>query len=297
MWLVMAAALLADSAQDLRVVVGRGESLHVVTAGHGEPVVLLPGLFGSAYGFRKVIPQLTAAGYRTIVVEPLGIGTSSRPERADYSLAAQTERVAAVLDSLRIQDAIVLGHSIGGAIAFRLAFRHPEQVRALISIESGPTEAAATPAFRRAMRFAQWIKIFGGMRLIRRLIRRSLINSSGDTTWISDSVVAGYTAGAAANLDATLKAFLKMAGAHERYKLEPHLQEIRCPVRLVVGGVRHDGDVGADELVLLRSRLRLFALDSLPGVGHYPQEERPESVLEAVARVRVSAGGPPRRSE
>jgi pimeloyl-ACP methyl ester carboxylesterase len=296
-WLVIAAALIADSAQDVRVVVGRAESLHVVTAGHGEPVVLLPGLFGSAYGFRKVIPLLTGAGYRTIVVEPLGIGTSSRPERADYSLAAQAERVAAVLDSLRIQDAIVVGHSIGGAIAFRLAFRHPEQVGALISIESGPTEAAATPAFRRAMRFAQWIKIFGGIRLIRRLIRRSLISSSGDTTWISDSVVAGYTAGAAANLDATLKAFLRMAGAHERYKLEPHLQEIRCPVRLVVGGVRHDGDVGPDEVVLLRSLLRLFALDSLPGVGHYPHEERPESVLDAVARVRVSTGGPPRRTE
>jgi pimeloyl-ACP methyl ester carboxylesterase len=293
----MAAALLADSVQDFRVVVGRAESLHVVTAGRGEPVVLLPGLFGSAYGFRKVVPLLTGAGYRTIVVEPLGIGTSSRPERADYSLAAQTERVAAVLDSLHIQDAIVVGHSIGGAIAFRLAFRHPEQVRSLVSIESGPTEAAATPAFRRAMRFAQWIKIFGGIRLIRRLIRRSLISSSGDTTWISDSVVAGYTAGAAANLDATLKAFLRMAGAHERYKLEPHLQEIHSPVRLVVGGVRHDGDVGPDEVVLLRSRLRLFALDSLPGVGHYPQEERPESVLEAVARARVSTGSPPRRSE
>jgi len=296
-WLVMAAALLADSAQDFRVVVGRAESLHVVTAGHGEPVVLLPGLFGSAYGFRKVIPLLTAAGYRTIVVEPLGIGTSSRPERADYSLGAQTERVAAVLDSLRILDAIVVGHSIGGAIAFRLAFRHPEQVRALVSIESGPTEAAATPAFRHAMRFAHWIKIFGGIRLIRRLIRRSLISSSGDTTWISDSVVAGYTAGAAANLDPTLKAFLRMAEAHERYKLELHLSEIRCPVLLVLGGVRHDGDVGPDEVVLLRSRLRLLALDSLPGVGHYPQEERPASVLDAVARVRGMASIPPRRSE
>jgi len=293
----MAAALLADSAQDFRVVVGRAESLHVVTAGHGEPVVLLPGLFGSAYGFRKVIPLLTAAGYRTIVVEPLGIGTSSRPERADYSLGAQTERVAAVLDSLRILDAIVVGHSIGGAIAFRLAFRHPEQVRALVSIESGPTEAAATPAFRHAMRFAHWIKIFGGIRLIRRLIRRSLISSSGDTTWISDSVVAGYTAGAAANLDPTLKAFLRMAEAHERYKLELHLSEIRCPVLLVLGGVRHDGDVGPDEVVLLRSRLRLLALDSLPGVGHYPQEERPASVLDAVARVRGMASIPPRRSE
>ncbi len=297
MWLVLAAALMADSTQDLRVVVGPAETLHVVVAGRGDPVVLIPGLFGSAFGFRKLVPLFTAAGYRTVIVEPLGIGTSSRPEHADYSLGAQTERVAAALDSLRVQNAVVVGHSIGGAIAFRVAFRHPELVRALVSVESGPTEAAATPAFRRAMRFAPWIKIFGGIRLIRRLIHRNLIASSGDTTWITDSVVLGYTAGAAANLNGTLKAFLGMAMARERYKLEPHLTEIRCPVRLVVGGVRHDGDVGAAEVVLLRNRLHAFALDSLPGVGHYPQEERPQSVLDAVARARVSAASTPRNGE
>ncbi len=297
MWLVLAAALLADSTQDLRVVVGRAETLHVAVAGRGEPVVLIPGLFGSAFGFRKLVPLFTEAGYRTVIVEPLGIGTSSRPEHADYSLGAQTERVAAVLDSLRVENALVVGHSIGGAIAFRMAFRHPELVRALVSVESGPTEAAATPAFRRAMRFAPWIKLFGGIRLIRRLIRRNLIASSGDTTWITDSVVTGYTAGAAANLNGTLKAFLGMATARERYKLEPHLTEIRCPVRLVVGGVRHDGDVGAAEVVLLRNRVHAFALDSLPGVGHYPQEERPQSVLDAVARARVSAASTLRHGE
>ena len=297
MWLVLAAALFADSAQDLRVVVGRAETLHVAIAGRGDPVVLIPGLFGSAFGFRKLVPLFTEAGYRTVIVEPLGIGTSSRPEHADYSLGAQAERVAAVLDSLRVQDALVVGHSIGGAIAFRMAFRHPELVRALVSVESGPTEAAATPAFRRAMRFAPWIKIFGGIRLIRRLIHRNLITSSGDTTWITDSVVMGYTAGAAANLNGTLKAFLGMAAARERYKLEPHLTEIRCPVRLLIGGVRHDGDVGAAEVVLLRSRVHVFALDSVPGVGHYPQEERPQSVLDAVARARVSAASTPRHGE
>jgi pimeloyl-ACP methyl ester carboxylesterase len=49
--------------------------------------------------------------------------------------------------------------------------------------------------------------------------------------------------------------------------------------------------------VLLRSRLPLLALDSLPGVGHYPQEERPESVLDAVGRARGMASISPRRSE
>jgi pimeloyl-ACP methyl ester carboxylesterase len=288
-WLVLVATLCADSTHDLRVALTRTESLHVVTAGAaaGEPVVLIPGLFGSAFGFRKVLPLLTAAGYRVVVVEPLGIGSSSRPEKSDYTLAAQARRVAAALDSLRLGAAIIVGHSMGGAIGFRIAVVRPDLVRALVPVESGPTEAAATPAFRRAMRFAPWIKIFGGIKLVRRLIRRSLIASSGDPTWITDSVVAGYTAGAAANLDGTLKAFLRMAESREPYKLAPRLQEIRCPVRLVVGGVPHDGDVGPEEIVLLQRRLMAFAVDSVPGVGHYPQEERPQVLLDVLSRVRA----------
>src|SRR5512142_3509731 len=78
-----------------QVATAPAESIHVVAAGAGQPLVLVPGLFGSVYGFRKIIPPLVAAGYRVIVVEPLGVGTSARPQRADYSLAAQSERVAA----------------------------------------------------------------------------------------------------------------------------------------------------------------------------------------------------------
>jgi pimeloyl-ACP methyl ester carboxylesterase len=99
--------------------------------------------------------------------------------------------------------------------------------------------------------------------------------------------VEGYTAAAARNLDGTLKAFLAMAAAREPVKLEPHLGEIHCPVLLLVGGVRHEGDVGNDEIVLLEERLPHFALDSVPGTGHFLYEERPEAVLGALLQVTV----------
>lgn len=79
-------------------------------------MVLVPGLFGSAYAFRRIVPQLVAAGYLAIVVEPLGIGGSERPARADYSLTAQADRIAAVLDSLRVRGAIVVAHSVVEAV-------------------------------------------------------------------------------------------------------------------------------------------------------------------------------------
>ena len=290
MWL-LAALLVADSAPTLRtfkVPVAPAESLFVETAGRGDPVVLVPGLFGAAFGFRKLLPLLAAAGYRAIVIEPLGIGSSTRPEKANYSLTAQADRIAAVLDSLHVVDAVLIAHSIGGSEAFRLAYRRPRLVRGLVSIEGGPTERAVTPAFKRALRFAPWIKLLGGIKLIRRKIKSLLMDSSGDSSWVTDSVVAGYTAGAARDLDATLKAYIAMANAREPDKLAPHLAEIGVPVRLLLGATPHDGDVGAQEVALLARVLPRFTIDSIPGAGHFMQEERPDVVVAAVRRVRES---------
>ncbi|HXI32971.1 MAG TPA: alpha/beta hydrolase [Gemmatimonadales bacterium] len=291
MLLLIAALLAGDTTtQTIKVAVGRDESLRVVTSGAGEPVVMIPGLFGSAYSFRKMIPLLGDCGYRSVIVEPLGLGFSAKPPKADYSLSAQAERVAAALDSLGVRHAIVLGHSIGGAIALRLALHHPDLVSALVLIESGPTETAVTPAFKRAMRFAPWIKLFGGIGLIRRVVRRSLMSSSGDTTWISEPVVYGYTAGAARDLDATLKVFLAMSASRERDRLQPRLTAITCPVVELVGTApHHDGDVPDFELDLMQRTLPAFTLDSVRGAGHYLQEEQPQAVLGGVEQARVAA--------
>lgn len=292
MLLLIAALLTTDTTtQTIKVAVGRDESLRVVTSGAGEPVVMIPGLFGSAYAFRKMIPLLSDCGYRSVIVEPLGLGFSSKPPKADYSLSAQAERIAAALDSLGVRHAIILGHSIGGAMALRLALHHPDLVSGLVLIESGPTETAVTPAFKRAMRFAPWIKLFGGINLIRRVVRRSLLASSGDTSWITEPVVYGYTAGAARDLDATLKVFLAMSASREHEKLQPRLPGITCPVVELVGAApRHDGDVPDFELALMQRTLPGFEIDSVRGAGHYLQEEQPAAVLAGVELARVAAG-------
>jgi pimeloyl-ACP methyl ester carboxylesterase len=284
MWL-LPLFLAATDSMSLALRVAPAETLHVVVAGAGEPVVLLPGLFGSVYGFRKLEPLLIAAGYRTIIIEPLGVGSSGRPERADYSLTAQADRIAAALDSLGVSHAIIVAHSLGASMAYRLAYRHPDLVRGLVSLDGGPAEAAATPGFRRAMRFAPWIKLFGGVKLVRRKIRKNLVAASGDTTWVDDAAVMAYTAGAAADLDGTLKAYLGMARAREPQQLEPHLAAIHCPVRLMLGGAPHTNGIQQREIDLLGRLLTQFAIDTVGGAGHFLYEERPDAVVASVRRV------------
>ncbi len=115
-----------DSAVVHHVEVAPGEILHTTVIGSGEPVVLIPGIFGGAYGYRKVTGPLVQRGYRCIVIEPLGYGRSSHPPKADYSFTAQTQRISKALEQLGITEALFIANSTGASIALRLAIANPE---------------------------------------------------------------------------------------------------------------------------------------------------------------------------
>ena len=287
MWL-LAALLRSDSTVAFTVPVAPAEYVAVVTAGTGRPVVMIPGFFGSSHAFRHVVPLLADAGYRALVIEPLGVGGSARPRRADYSLTAQADRIAAVLDTLGLSDAIVMGHAVSASIALRLALRRPDIVAGVIALDGGLAEAAATKGFRDAMAFAPLIRLFGGKGLIRRKVHRYMVTASADTSWVEPAVVEGYTAQAAQDVGATLDAFEGMAEAREPEALIPALGRIRCPVRLVAGAAPHAGAVPVEEIGLMRARLRLFAVDSLPRVGHFAFEEDPMAVVNVVRRLWIA---------
>src|SRR5437879_9420451 len=128
--------MLGDGPQHPYVVVAPAETMHVEAwPGDGRPVALVPGLFGASFTFRKVVPLLVARGFRPIVIEPLGTGFSSRPDKADYSLDAQSHRLGAVLDSLRAGPVLVLAHSLGAAMSYRLALERPHRGAGILPLE------------------------------------------------------------------------------------------------------------------------------------------------------------------
>jgi pimeloyl-ACP methyl ester carboxylesterase len=102
-------------------------------------------------------------------------------------------------------------------------------------------------------------------------------------------LVLGYTVGEERALDATLHVFLAMSRAREPAKLGPKLGDIACPVTLMVGTARHDGDVPPREVTLLQQALVSFAVDSQAGAGHYLQEERPAAVVAALEHLAQRA--------
>jgi pimeloyl-ACP methyl ester carboxylesterase len=112
-----------------------GMPLHYQVAGDGPAMVLLHGDGGSSADWQWVLPAL-ASHYRVYAPDLPGSGASAKPA-ADYSPAFYARVVAGLFDSLGLDQAVVVGHSLGGLIALRLALAVPARVAALVLVSSG----------------------------------------------------------------------------------------------------------------------------------------------------------------
>jgi len=105
------------------------------TRGAGEPVLFLHGFPTSSYLWNDVV-RFMPKGYRLIVLDQLGYGRSDRGQSAAMSVSAHAERAIAVLDTLQVREACIVGHDLGGAVAQWIAVHAPERVTRLALVNS-----------------------------------------------------------------------------------------------------------------------------------------------------------------
>ena len=117
--------------------------------GTGRPIVLLAGLGNTAHVFDHLGPKLTGLGH-VYAITRRGFGTSSRPE-SGYDVGRLAQDVLAVIDSLRLDTPVLIGHSIAGQEMSYLAEHHKERIAALIYLEAAYRYAFDVPGeFERA---------------------------------------------------------------------------------------------------------------------------------------------------
>ncbi len=273
------------------------EDLTVISEGppEGEPVVLIPGLSGCSYGFRKLTPLLHEQGLRTIIIEPLAVGESSRPSGADYTMTAQAMRIGAVLDNLEIENAVFVAQGIGGAMIYRLAVERPELLAGLVSIEGGSAEAAISPNIRNTLKVAKVLAKMGGKGLLRDRYAENLKKSSGDPSWVDRRTVGRYFRGTGRDISAALGVMVAMTEQTEPWAMTPRLPEIRTPVIVLLGAAPHEAELTSEDIEVLRQGLAHVEFRDVPGAGHFIYEEQPQAVAEAVADMvtNIAAGGSP----
>ncbi len=242
----------------------------------GPPVVLLHGWGASAYSYRGAIPALANAGRRTIAVDLPGHGLSDKPAAlAWYSRAGMVETAGALLDTLDVREATVVGVSMGGGIATGLAVeRHPRLARV----------ALVNPVGFAPVRFttiAQMVTPLAARDYASYLVARPLVSwflhlAYWDQSRVSEHDVDEYWASASQpGVAAALVACL-----HE-FSWDPfppaELARIQVPVLLLLGTHDHliaGSEAGAQAI----DGLRVVRIEG----GHAVNEERPDEVNAAL---------------
>lgn len=274
---------------DERFVRVRGVPLRYFVDGSGPPLVLVHGLGGSAANWAEMA-SLLVARWRVLIPELPGHGRSA-PLPAASGLASFADRVALVALQEEVRRAPVLGHSLGGAVATRLALRHPEAVQALVLFAS--SGLLGFPRWRRAAMTASRTLRPAERYLARNrgeVARRPRLRRLAFGVWgaahpeaLPPRAVAGFLEGAELKRDTQTA---RMALVREDYREELH--GLSCP-SLVVWGARDrlvPLEVGFEYARRLRAPLRVLPAAGHLLIGEYAEEcaSLAEAFLEPLGR-------------
>ncbi|GAA0679542.1 pimeloyl-ACP methyl ester carboxylesterase [Sphingomonas insulae] len=148
--------------QDGRHVQVDGARLHYVDRGSGPAIVMIHGLAGQLRNFSYAMLEPLARDHRVLLVDRPGSGYSTADDDGEPNIVEQAAIIARFIETLGLDRPLLVGHSLGGAVALALALDRPDLVRglALIAPLSQPQDdvpeafkglAAIPPTMRRLM--------------------------------------------------------------------------------------------------------------------------------------------------
>ena len=159
-WWTARRVLAALPAQGQLVEAG-GVIFNVLEQGQGQALVLIHGLAGQMRHFTYGMVKLLAPHFRVVAIDRPGSGYSVRPEAMPADVSTQAAAIAALLDKLQLGPAVIVGHSLGGAIALTLAVEHPRCVAGLALVAPLthlPPDATPPEAFRALTIETGWLR-------------------------------------------------------------------------------------------------------------------------------------------
>lgn len=254
--------------------------------GDGEPLLLLHGFPTCSWDWRLVWDDL-AGSHRVFAPDLLGFGRSEKPRRASYSIAAQADRVLDLLRARGVDRFHVLAHDYGDTVVQELLARDradggPGRVLSACFLNGGLFPEANRPLPVQHLLRSPAGALLGP--LVPFLVfRRAFPKAFGpDTRPDSAELRACWDLvehGGGRRVVHRILGYLDEREEHRSRWVEA-VRGAACPVALVNG----PADRISGAYMLLRWRELVpdgIAIELGPGVGHYPQLESPEGVLEA----------------
>jgi pimeloyl-ACP methyl ester carboxylesterase len=262
----------------------RGASINYEDHGQGQPLILLHGYGASTYSWRHVSPYFSKS-YRVIAIDLKGFGLSDKPKDSDYSVLEQSRMVAEFIRVHRLENVILAGHSLGGAVSLLTYLLQADQgahaISKLILIDAA-SYPQDLPLFISILRVPVIndlsLRLTGSNFKARMILKKAFFDHSK----ITEEIVATYGGylslpGASRALIETAKQMIpvNLDEISERYK------SITIPVLLIWG--ENDEIVPLEVGRKLAGNIPNAKLVVVPNCGHVPQEECPDQAIEAMA--------------
>ena len=264
--------------EERRINVG-GLTTRCFTAGNdGLPLVLLHGDSASALDWSWVLPKLGDT-HRVYAPDFPGFGESAKPNR-EYSPEFLRQFLVDFLDALGIERAVLVGNSLGGLVSLRFALSRPEQVAALVLVDSSGLGYAVSPALSQLTlplygeAAISWCQTPLGAKQ-RAWLRTSLLfahPSQVPDVWLVEQERMAQMPGFLKATVSSLRAQLNIFGQYQ--VLLDSLGQLQMPTLVMWG---------TEDLILPKyqaqdavSRLPQGHLALIPDCGHLPHIERPE---------------------
>lgn len=263
----------------------RGHAMRYWTAGAtgAEPLLLIHGFPTASWDWHRLWAPL-AARYRLIACDMLGFGDSAKPRGHAYSLLEQADLQQALLQQLGIEGPVhLLAHDYGDSVAQELLARHHEgrvQLASCVFLNGGLFPETHHPVLVQKLLLSPvgWLigKLFG-----RKQLAANFAKVFGPQTQPSVAELDDFWSLIAHNDGPGVMHLLIRYMAERRVQRERWLAAMRqggVPLRLIDGAF--DPISGAHMLARYRELIPEPDSVLLDGIGHYPQTEAPERVLE-----------------
>jgi pimeloyl-ACP methyl ester carboxylesterase len=261
-----------------------GDRVAYRDAGDGEVLLLIHGMARSSDTWRSVLPPLSKK-FRVIAPDLLGHGASAKP-RSDYSLGAFAVLLRDFLDELGVSQATVVGHSLGGGVAMQFVYQHPDYAQRLVLIGSGGLgpdvgwilRLLSAPGAELVLPIIAPKPVLTVGNKLRSWFRGAGIHSPrGAETWGAYSSLADRQA---------RESFLKTLRSVVDYRGQAvsALNRLHARADLPVMAIWGDRDniIPVEHAYAIHNARTDTRLEVLPGVGHYPQVEAPNEVVELI---------------
>ncbi|WPN32664.1 alpha/beta hydrolase [Pseudomonas sp. P5_109] len=259
-----------------------GVTMHVRVGGKGPAVVLLHG-FGDTGDMWAPLAADLARDHTVVVPDLRGMGLSSIPQ-SGYDKKTQAADIRGVLNTLKIEHSVVVGHDIGTMVAFAYASRYPERTDRLVVMDA---PVPGIPPWNDIVRSPMlWHFDFGGADMERLVAGRERIyldrfwNEFAGTPAKVDEGTRQHYAKLYARPGAMHAAFAQFRSIRQdAVDNEASMaKKLSMPV-LAVGGEK---SFGANEAIVMRNAADKVTEVVIPGAGHWLMEEAPTQTIAAI---------------